>query len=88
MTRTERSWILYDVANSAFVLIVVTALGQIFFKEVASRGIDPFLSTANWGYANSIASLILAVSAPIMGALADYRGFKKKLFALMYGDIQ
>jgi len=80
MNKTERSWILYDVANSAFILIVVTAIGQIFFKDVASRGIDPFISTANWGYANSIASLILAVLAPIMGSLADYSGFKKKFF--------
>jgi MFS transporter, UMF1 family len=80
MTRTERSWILYDVANSAFVLIAITAVGPIFFKDVVSQGVDSSLSTSNWGYANSLASLLLALMAPIMGALADYRGLKKRFF--------
>ena len=80
MTRTERSWILYDVANSAFVLIAITAVGPIFFKDVVSHGVDSSLSTSNWGYANSLASLLLALMAPIMGALADYRGLKKRFF--------
>jgi MFS transporter, UMF1 family len=80
VTRTERSWILYDVANSAFVLVAVTAVGPLFFKDVVSQGVDPNLSTANWGYANSLASLLLAVTAPIMGTIADYRGLKKRFF--------
>jgi len=80
MTKTERSWILYDVANSAFVLIAITAVGPIFFKDVVSRGVDANLSTSNWAYANSLASLLVAVAAPVMGALADYRGLKKRFF--------
>jgi UMF1 family MFS transporter len=80
MTRTERNWILYDVANSAFILVIGTAIGPIFFKQVISQGIDGAVSTANWAYANSISSLVLAVLSPIMGAFADYKGVKKRLF--------
>jgi MFS transporter, UMF1 family len=80
LTRTEISWILYDVGNSAFVLIIVTTLMPIFFKDIASKGIPDYISTANWGFANSAASLALAVLAPVLGALADYQGRKKKFF--------
>lgn len=82
VTRSEKSWILYDVANSAFGLVVVTAVLPIFFKEVAGRGLPPEVSTAWWGYANSLSSLLLVILAPTMGVLADYRGWKKRLFAL------
>lgn len=82
MTRTEKSWILYDVANSAFVLVVVTAVMPIFFKEIAAHGVAPEVSTAWWGYANSLSSAILVVLAPTMGTFADYGGWKKRLFAL------
>lgn len=80
MTREEVSWILYDVGNSAFVLVMVTALMPIFFKDVAAVGMSGAESTANWGFANSAASLVLAVLAPVLGAMADYRGMKKKFF--------
>jgi len=82
MNRTEKSWIIYDVANSAFVLVVVTAIMPIFFKEVASQGVPPATSTAWWGYANSFSSAILVVLAPVMGTFADYPGWKKRLFAV------
>jgi len=85
MTGSEKSWIMYDVANSAFVLVVVTAIMPIFFKEVAARGIAPEVSTAWWGYANSLSSAALVVIAPVMGTLADYQGWKKRLFALFLG---
>ncbi|MBT1070184.1 MFS transporter [Pelotalea chapellei] len=82
LTKPEKSWILYDVANSAFGLIVVTVIMPIFFKEYAARGLAPELSTAWWGYANSISSFFLLCLAPTMGALADYPGWKKRLFTL------
>ena len=81
MTKPEKSWILYDVANSAFVLVIVTAIMPIFFKEVAAHGTPAVVSTAWWGYANSLSSLILAISAPVLGAFADYQGWKKRLFS-------
>ncbi len=85
MTREEKSWILYDVANSAFVLVVVTTVMPIYFKEVAAHGIAPEISTAWWGYANSISSLILVILAPICGSIADYQGWKKRLLAVFLG---
>jgi UMF1 family MFS transporter len=78
--KEEISWILYDVGNSAFVLIMVTALMPIFFKDVAAVGMSGAVSTANWGFANSTASFILAVLAPVLGALADYKDMKKRFF--------
>ncbi|HPD78986.1 MAG TPA: MFS transporter [Spirochaetota bacterium] len=80
MTKEEKSWILYDVANSAFVLIMVTAIMPVFFKEIASKPLSQGESTAIWGYAISLSSLVLAIVSPFLGALADYRGNKKRLF--------
>lgn len=79
--RAVRSWVLYDVANSAFVLIVVTTVMPLFFKDVASRGIENAVSTAHWGFANAAAALMVALLAPVLGTLADYRGFKKRFLA-------
>ncbi|MCG8570362.1 MAG: MFS transporter [Spirochaetes bacterium] len=78
MDKQEISWILYDVANSAFVLVMVTAIMPIFFKDIASTGVEGHVSTWNWGRANSIASLLLAFIAPVLGAFADHKGSKKK----------
>ncbi|HPS56868.1 MAG TPA: MFS transporter [Spirochaetota bacterium] len=82
MTREERSWIMYDVANSAFVLIMVTAVMPVFFKSIAAAGMAQSASTAVWGYAVSAASLITALLSPFLGSYADFRGRKKKLFSL------
>ncbi len=83
MTKEEFSWVLYDVGNSAFVLVMVTAIMPIFFKDVAASHLPGAVSTANWGFANSTASLILALLSPILGAMADYRQ-RKKLFFLFF----
>jgi UMF1 family MFS transporter len=87
MTKEEISWVLYDVGNSAFVLIMVTALMPIFFKDVAAAGMSGAESTANWGFANSTASFVLAFLSPILGAMADYKNMKKRffLFFLFFG---
>ena len=77
--KTERAWILYDVGNSAFVLVMVTAIMPIFFKEFGAQGMAPAAATAKWGFANGTASLLLALLAPVLGAMADY-GRKKAFF--------
>lgn len=89
MSREERSWVLYDVANSAFTLIVITTFMPIFFKDYASSGADTATSTAAWAFTVSISSLILAVLSPILGAMADYRGLKKKFWtaAIVVGAV-
>lgn len=81
MNREERSWALYDWANSAYILVVATAILPIYFKSSASEaGIDGAVSTAFWGYANSIATFIVFILAPILGTIADFKGFKKRFF--------
>ena len=80
MSREEKSWVLYDVANSAFVLVVVTAIMPIFFKDVAAQDLPASVSTAYWGFANSASALILALLAPVLGTIADYQDQKKRFF--------
>jgi UMF1 family MFS transporter len=76
----ERDWILYDVGNSAFILLVSTII-PIYFKNLAlDAGITPAESTAYWGYAISLSTILVAIIGPILGALADTKGYKKPLF--------
>ena len=82
LTKGEKSWILYDVANSAFTMLVSTTIPIFFHGLTGNAGISAAQSTAIWGNITSIAVLILAVLSPILGALADYSGMKKKLFLL------
>ncbi|WP_028580855.1 MFS transporter [Desulfogranum japonicum] len=77
----EQSWILYDAGNSAFVLVMVTAIMPLFFKQYAAADLPDAVSTANWGFANSTASFILAMLSPILGSLADYKQRKVSFFA-------
>lgn len=80
LTKEEKSWILYDVANSAFILIITATL-PIYFRSLAeSSGVSPNVVTAWWGSATSIALFLLALASPFLGAIADYKGYKKKLF--------
>lgn len=81
MTKPEYSWAMYDWANSAYSTVIVSALLPIYFKSAAlEAGIDGVTSTAYWGYANSIATLIVSILAPILGTIADFKGFKKRFF--------
>lgn len=80
LTRDELSWSLYDVGNSAFSMLL-TAIMPIYFKGVGeAAGYTSVQTTAHWGYLQSGSTLIVALLAPVLGALADYRGYKKKLF--------
>ena len=76
-------WALYDWGNSAFATTVMAGFFPIFFKQFWSHGVDANLSTARLGIGNSIASLIVALLAPILGAMAD-RGSLKKKFLLFF----
>lgn len=80
LTSLEKHWILYDVGNSAFILLVATLLPIYFNALAGAAGIDESDYLAYWGYAGSVATILVAVIAPICGALADQRGFKKPLF--------
>jgi len=85
MTKEERSWVIYDWANSAYTMVVTTALLQLYFKQHVAVGLSDVDSTAYWGYTNTIATLAIAVIAPILGTLADHKNFKKRLFVLFLG---
>lgn len=80
MTKQERSWILQDFGNSAYSIAITTALLPVFYKTYAATSLDPTDATAYWGYANSFATILIVFLAPILGNLADYRGYKKKFF--------
>ncbi|GAB6175036.1 MFS transporter [Paradesulfitobacterium aromaticivorans] len=85
LSKTETSWALYDWGNSAYTITVTSTILPLYFKSVfANAGGEAALSTAYWGYANSLATLVLAVLAPILGTLADYKGYKKKFFSLFF----
>ncbi|MFC7320156.1 MFS transporter [Halobacillus campisalis] len=80
------SWVLYDVGNSAFATTIMAAVLPIFYYDVAAKGLDESLATSYWGYSQSIAVLIVALLAPILGAISDYSAAKKKFlmfFAFM-----
>ena len=82
LTKLEKSWILYDIANSAFILLVSTLL-PIYFEVLASgAGLSSSDYLAYWGYAGSVATILVAVIGPICGTLADQKGFKKPLFLI------
>ena len=76
-------WAIYDWANSAFATTVMAGFFPIFFKQFWSYGADVNVSTATLGFGNSIASLLVALMAPILGAIAD-RGSAKKTFLVVF----
>ncbi len=84
--KTIISWALYDWANSAFATTVMAAFFPIFFKKFWSAGVDPVESTAKLGLANSIAGMVVALCAPVLGAIAD-KGSAKKKFLLFFAFI-
>lgn len=87
LTKEEKSWVLYDVGNSAFVLLISTII-PIYFNHLAGKaGLSDVEYLAYWGYVASIVTLIIVILGPICGALADTRGYKKPIFttALVIG---
>ncbi len=80
LTREERSWISYDWANSAYTIVVTTAIFPLFYESIAPS--DIYVTT--FGYANSLASLFVAVLAPVLGTIADFWGRKKRFFATFF----
>ncbi|RWZ55247.1 MFS transporter [Halobacillus fulvus] len=79
------SWMLYDFGNSAFATTMMAAVLPIFYYDVAAKGVQESLATSYWGYSQSIAVLIVALLAPILGAISDYSAAKKRfLFFFAY----
>ena len=81
LTSLEKSWILYDIGNSAFTLLVSTLIPIYFNSLAGSAGVNEDLYLSYWGYAGSISTILVAFIAPICGTLSD-RKFKKPIFLL------
>lgn len=82
LTPLEKKWILYDVGNSAFAMLTATIL-PIYFNYLAKKaGLSSVDYLSYWGYAVSICTLLIAIMGPILGAIADVKDLKKKLFEL------
>jgi len=79
------SWALYDWANSAFAVTVMAGFFPLFLKQYWSAGSDSAVSTFQLGAANSIGSLIIVVLAPILGAIGDRSGVRKKYLMFFTG---
>ena len=82
LTALEKYWVLNDIGNSAFILLVATLL-PIYFNSLASAGgVSESDYLAYWGYAASIVTVLVAFIGPVCGALTDQRGFKKPVFLI------
>ncbi|MEE9165281.1 MAG: MFS transporter, partial [Nitrospinota bacterium] len=75
------SWCMYDWANSAFAATIMAAVLPSFYSSVAGANLEKTIASSYWGYTNTIAMLIIAFSAPILGAIADHLGGKKKFLS-------
>ena len=80
------SWCMYDWANSAFATIVMAAFFPVFFADYWNAGNNAFSSTSLLGPANSLASILVAAAAPMLGAIADRGGTRKK-FLLIFTSL-
>ncbi len=81
LTKLERNWILYDVGNSAFTLLVSTIMPLYFNSLAEAGGVSEVDYLAWWGYAASISTALVAIMGPIVGTATDNKGYRKPIFA-------
>ena len=81
LTALEKHWILYDIGNSAFTLLVSTLIPIYFNSQASSAGVNEDMYLSYWGYAGSLSTVLVAIIAPICGTMSDRR-FKTRLFLL------
>lgn len=80
LTDQEKKWVLYDVGNSAFVLLAATII-PIYFNYLAKNaGLSSVDYLAYWGYTASISTLVMAFLGPVVGSISDRKGWKKWIF--------
>jgi UMF1 family MFS transporter len=80
--REIRAWTMYDWANSAFATTIMAAVFPIFYATLGAAGETGAIMTSRWGFTTAIAALIAAVISPLLGALADFSGSKKKFLTI------
>ena len=80
--RDLRAWAMYDWANSAFQTTIIAAIFPIYFQKVAAAGTPGPVATSRFAWATTWSILIVAIVAPVLGAVADYAPVKKKLLGV------
>lgn len=85
LTSLEKKWVLYDVGNSAFTMMVSTIFPIYFNYLAGNAGISDVDYLAYWGYATSVCTLLVALLGPTLGAVADTKNFKKIIFSIAMG---
>ena len=80
--RDLRAWALYDLANSAFQTTIIAAVFPIYYNRVVSQDLPGAVATSRFAWATAIAILIVAIVAPLLGAIADFAAMRKKLLAV------
>jgi len=79
--RAINAWCMYDWANSGFATTIMAAVLPTFYSEVAGATLTPVQASSYWGYTNTVAMLLVAFAAPILGAIADHSGAKRRFLA-------
>ena len=78
--KLEKSWIYYDIGNSAFTMMVSTIIPIWFNTLAANAGMSNSEYLAFWSYATSIATILVAIIGPVFGSIADNKDFKRPMF--------
>ncbi len=77
-----RAWTLYDWANSSFATTMMAAVFPIYFATLGAAGETGAIMTSRWGFTTAFAALVAAVISPLLGAVADFRGSKKRFLTI------
>src|SRR4029450_1634221 len=80
-----RAWAMYDWANSAFQTTIIAAVFPIYYQKVAARARPEAVAMSRFAWATTLAILIVAIVAPVLGAIADYSAIKKRLLGIFLG---
>lgn len=82
VTPEQRAWAWYDWANSTYFTTVITAVFPSFFATYAAKGLEPAQATARFGLITTASVAAIAIVSPLLGAIADYSGSKKRFLAI------
>lgn len=80
--RTIHAWTMYDWANSTFATTIAAAVLPVYYSTVASANLAPHEATSNWAFTTTIALVLVALLGPILGAMADFTGAKKRFMTI------
>ncbi len=80
--RAIRAWTMYDWANSTFATTIAAAVLPVYYSTVASKNLQPHEATSNWAFTTTIALILVALLGPILGAMADFSGAKKRFMSI------